>query len=113
MVEKVDYEEEGVVARKLVEEIMTMRKERATLNAEIRRIKKEEEEAEKELMELLKAKPAGSQSITLDRKVVIETEVLIVGIGERSGGGYFVEAWSKPIVAYAKDAKHANNLGLD
>jgi hypothetical protein len=110
MVEKVDYEEEGVVARKLVEEIMTMRKERAHHNAEIRRIKKEEDEAEKELMELLKAKPAGSQSITLDRKV---EKVLIVGIGERSGGGHFVEAWSKPIVAYAKDAKHANNLGLD
>ena len=93
-------------ASRLVEEILTFQEQRSGLNAEIKAIKEEEEEAEKELIELLEA---NGKTIELAVRV---KNIKIVGLSTRSGGGYFMNPWEKKCVKFAQNETKAKKKGL-
>jgi len=92
-------------ARKLVEQIVRLKDMRSGLQAEINKIKKDEQEIEMEMKALLEQNPEGV--IELD-KTVGKHKFIVTSV--RTGGGCFVEAWKKEIVGFAKDAEHVERI---
>ena len=92
---------------RLVEELMTFKDQMGALNKEIKELKKEKEEVERDILALIERE--GGDAIMLSKPV---KGVLYVGKGSLSGGGYFISNWEKPTVKMAKDAKAAKKSGL-
>ena len=98
-------EGESVEIRKLVEQMLKLRDSRSELQAEIKKIKDEEDEIHLELKEILNNTDEGM--IRLDRKVN-KVEFIVKGV--RTGGDSYTAAWSKDIVRFANDEKHAKRI---
>jgi hypothetical protein len=97
--------EKDVVARKLTEQLFELRSTRSGLTAEAKKIKDDEDDIVHELLELLRQEETNI--ITLDKRVG-NTRVLVLGV--RTGGGHFLNAWTKPALRLARNEIHAQEM---